>query len=313
MPKKQEKSHSPEQPGLVISYYGSTVSVETASGQVIPCHLRRNQEVPVVGDEVMWQPEAGDESGIIKRILTRRTMLARGDMRGTALSMKPIAANVDLLMIVMAPQSGISNYLLDRYMVAAELLQIPPVIVVNKADLLTDASKAELEQQLSAYRNLPYPIVFSSTLSKDGLQQLNQLLAGRKGVLVGPSGVGKSSLICALGAKEDIRVGEVSPSGGGKHTTTASRLYHLEGGGGLIDSPGVREFTLWPVNKAEVLRGFREFQDYLSGCRFRDCAHAVEPGCAVQQAVADGKIHPDRFKSYQELLKLAVKPQDQYK
>lgn len=313
MPKKQEKSHASESTGLVISYYGSTVSVEMADGRVIPCHLRRNQALPVVGDEVRWRPEKGDESGIILGILPRRTMLARGEMRASALMMKPIAANVDALVIVMAPQQGFSHYLLDRYLVAAELLHIPPILVVNKADLLDDKARAELDGQLSVYHNVGYPVVLSSTISSDGLASLTDQLIGRRGVLVGPSGVGKSSLITALGSEEDIRVGIVTPKGGGKHTTTASRLYHLAGGGALIDSPGVREFNLWPITKAQVLLGFKEFQDCLSGCRFRDCTHAVEPGCAVQQAVADGRIHPERFKSYQELLKLAIKPTDQYK
>ncbi len=314
MPKKLEKSHAPEQQGLVISYYGSTVSVETADGHIIPCHLRRNQALPVVGDEVGWQPEAGGTSGIVRRILPRRTMLARGDVRGNGGgAMKPIVANIDLLVIVMAAQPGISCHLLDRYLVAAELLNITPVLVINKADLLSAEEVAGLTAQLLPYRNIPYDVVFTSTKTEGGLNDLAAVLKGKRGVLVGPSGVGKSSLITALGSEEDIRVGIVSPKGSGKHTTTATRFYHLEGGGALIDSPGVREFNLWPVTKAEVLRGFREFQPYLSGCRFRDCTHAVEPGCAVQQAVADGRISPERFKGFQELIKLCIKPNDQYK
>jgi ribosome biogenesis GTPase len=313
MPKKQEKSHACEQQGLVISYYGSTVSVETADGKVIPCHLRRNQGLPVVGDEVLWRPEDGDVSGIVLSILPRRTMLARGDLRGGTSSIKPLAANIDLLVIVMAPQPGVSVHLLDRYLVAAELLGISPVLVINKCDLLDAAARTELDAQLTPYRNIPYPVVFSSVRTEGGLLELTNVLRGKRGVLVGPSGVGKSSLITALGSEEDIRVGDVTPKGGGKHTTTATRFYHLEGGGALIDSPGVREFNLWPITKAEVLLGFREFQDYLSGCKFRDCTHAVEPGCAVQQAVADGRISPERFKGYQELLKTSIQPNDQYK
>lgn len=303
MPKIQEKSHAPEQRGLVVSYYGSTVSVETVDGRVIPCHLRRNQDLPVVGDEVIWQAEAGDVSGIILRIEPRKTLLARGTMRGSALQMKPIAANVDVLVVVMAPQQGFSNYLLDRYLVAAEILGIAPMLVINKIDLLDAAETEALNRQLSAYQVIPYPVVFTSVIQDKGLDKLRQALAGKRGALVGPSGVGKSSLIRTLGAIDDIRVGEVSPKGAGKHTTTASRLYHLACGGELIDSPGVREFSLWPVTKEEVLLGFREFKPYLTGCRFRDCKHAVEPGCSVQQAVLDGKIDADRFKSYQELLK----------
>ena len=310
MPKKPEKSHAHEQQGLVISYHGSTVAVETADGRVVPCHLRRNQGLPVVGDIVRWQPEAGDDSGIVLGIVPRRSVLGRADGRGR---MKPLAANIDLLVIVMAPPPVFSSHLVDRYMAAAELLNIQPVLVINKVDLLDDAALEALKVALKCYRDIPYPVVLSSIMASDGLTDLTNELRGKSGVLVGPSGVGKSSLITALGSEEDIRVGDVTARGAGKHTTTATRYYHLQGGGALIDSPGVREFNLWPVTKAEVLRSFREFQDYLSGCRFRDCTHAVEPGCAVQQAVADGRISQQRFKSYQELLKLSIKPDDQYK
>lgn len=310
MPKKQEKSHAPEQLGLVISYYGSTVSVETPDGRIVPCHLRRNQNLPVVGDEVGWRPEDNDATGIVTRILPRRSMLGRADSRGR---IKPIAANIDVMVIVMAPLPVFSAYLVDHYLVAAELLKIQPVLVINKADLLKADARKVMDDVLGIYRDIPYPVVLSSIYAEDGLVELTDVLRGKRGVLVGPSGVGKSSLITALGSLEDVKVGEVTPRGAGKHTTTATRFYHLDGGGSLIDSPGVREFNLWPITKAEVLTGFREFQGHLSGCRFRDCTHAVEPGCTVQQAVADGKISPERFKSYQELLKQSIKPDDQYK
>lgn len=310
MPKKQEKSHAPEQLGLVISYYGRSVSVETPDGRVVACHLRRNQELPVVGDEVGWQPEANDGTGIVTRILPRRSVLARADARGRS---KPIAANIDELVIVMAPPPVFSPYLVDHYLVAAELLNIKPILVINKADLLNEAAQQSLEATLDIYRHIPYQVVLSSIRSDGGLQDISAALRGKRGVLVGPSGVGKSSLITALGSKEEAKAGDVSPKGAGKHTTTATRFYHLECGGSLIDSPGVREFHLWPITKAEVLTGFRELNGHLAGCRFRDCTHAVEPGCAVQQAVADGKISPERFKSYQELLKNSIKPDDQYK
>lgn len=303
MPKIQEKSHASEQQGVVISLYGSTVSVETTDGKVIPCYLRRSQEAPVVGDVVIWQPESGEERGVVVRLLPRRSLLARGDMRGSALSMKPLAANIDVLVVVVTSQQGFSTVLLDRYLVAAEILKIPPMLVINKVDLLSTDEMTSIESQLAVYRHIPYPVVLTSVASGSGLKELGAALSGRRGVLVGPSGVGKSSLIAALGAMDDVRVGAVSEKGAGKHTTTASRLYHLKDGGELIDSPGVRDFTLWPVSPAEILMGFREFQPYLTGCRFRDCTHAVEPGCSVQQAVKDGKISLVRYQSYQTLLK----------
>ncbi|HTM64343.1 MAG TPA: ribosome small subunit-dependent GTPase A [Gammaproteobacteria bacterium] len=304
MPKKQEKSHAPLQIGLVISYYGSTVSVETADGGIIPCHLRRNQELPVVGDEVEWRPEAGGDNGIVAGILPRRSMLARADARG---KMKPIAANIDVLVIVMPPPPAFSVQLVDRYLVASELLNIQAALVVNKVDLMSESDLKVLDELVQPYQGVPYPVILSSIISEKGLNDLDKFLSGRRGVLVGPSGAGKSSLIAALGSEEDVKVGEVAATGAGKHTTTATRLYHLRDGGALIDSPGVRDFNLWPVTGAEVLKGFKEFKQYMSGCRFRDCTHAVEPGCAVQQAVMDGRIHPERFKSYQELLKINKK------
>jgi ribosome biogenesis GTPase len=131
-------------------------------------------------------------------------------------------------------------------------------------------------------------------------------LQDKTSVLVGPSGVGKSSIIANF-AKQDIRVNDVSAKGAGKHTTTATRLYHLPNGGKLVDSPGVRDFALWPVSQSELLQGFKEFNAFLTGCKFRDCVHTVEPGCAVQAAVASGKISPHRFASYQALMKEARK------
>jgi ribosome biogenesis GTPase len=284
--------------GLVISYFGNSVAVEAADGQVFQCHLRRNQELPVVGDHVEWQLEK-DNTGLIQTITPRKTVLARGDNRG---NMKVIAANVDMIMIVMAPPPVFAAHLVDRYLVAAESLGITPILVVNKIDLLNQAERQQLDASLKMYRDVPYPVLFTSALTEEGLDALIATLQNKVSVLVGPSGVGKSSIIADL-VKQDIRVNEVSPKGAGKHTTTATRLYHLPNGGKLIDSPGVRDFSLWPVSQLEILKGFREFNAFLTGCKFRDCAHTVEPGCAVQAAVADGKISRERFTSYQSLVK----------
>ena len=292
-----------EQQGLVISYFGNSVAVEADDGQVFQCQLHRNQELPVVGDRVRWLLGNGG-TGTILAIEPRVSLLARGDAHG---KQKLIAANVDEIVIVMAPPPVFSEYLVDRYLVAAELLKINPIIVMNKIDLLNDTDRKSAQDHLKLYGSIGYPIVFSSIYLKDGLSELAAYLKNKTAVLVGPSGVGKSSIITALGSREPIRVNEVSPKGTGKHTTTATRLYHLPQGGQLIDSPGVREFNLWPVSKQEMLRGFKEFQQFLSGCRFRDCQHTVEPGCAVQVALADGKISPQRFLSYQELMKTCGK------
>lgn len=295
-----EKHPASERQGLVISYFGSSVAVEADDGQVFQCHLRRNQDLPVVGDKVSWQLEK-DDTGLILAIQPRRSLLSRGE--GGHGKLKPIAANIDAIVIVMAPPPILSEYLLDRYLVASELLGVPPVIVLNKSDLLTDATRDDALARLQPYKHIPYDVAVSSTVSSQGLVELDALLKNKTGVLVGPSGVGKSSIIAALGG-EFIKVGDVTAKGAGKHTTTATRLYHLPCGGSLIDSPGVREFNLWPVSKQEILRGFKEFAE-LSGCKFRDCQHLVEPGCAVQAAAASGKISPQRWANYQALMKEA--------
>ena len=129
------------------------------------------------------------------------------------------------------------------------------------------------------------------------------MLKDKSAVLIGPSGVGKSSIIAALAEDQDIAINEVSTKGIGKHTTTATRLYTLPNGASLIDSPGVREFNLWPVSPVDLIKGFPEFQPYLGQCKFRDCLHAVEPHCAVQEAVANGKISAERYANYQTLMK----------
>lgn len=306
MPKNPEKSHASSRQGRVIAYFGSTVTVETSEGEQFTCHWRRNQCLPVVGDEVIFERELNGEGGVILEILPRKRVLMRAERQRDP---KPIAANIDDLVIVMPPPPGFSANLLDQYAIAAELLGIRPVVLLNKSDLLDEAACQQMASTLACYAQVPYPVLFTSCETGAGLTELENLLAGRTAVMVGPSGVGKSSLIQRLCQDEGIRIGEVSDKGAGKHTTTATRLYPVIGGGALIDSPGVRDFTLWSVSKEEALRGFPEFKPYLTGCQFRDCSHAVEPGCSLQAAVQAGKVSRERFKTFQFLLQQANKKQ----
>jgi len=300
MQKNTETPLSTPQSGTVISYFGNSVAVEGENGQVFQCHLKRNQELPVVGDRVVWQLEKGD-TGIVLEIVARKSSLMRGDGRG---KMKAIAANIDYVLIVMAPPPILSEYLIDRYLIATELLQLQAVLVVNKCDLLSKQANEELLPRIEAYRAIGYPVLLTSVLTGQGMPELKALLENQTSVLVGPSGVGKSSIISSI-SESDIRVSEVSAKGAGKHTTTATKLYHLPSGGRLIDSPGVREFNLWPVTAQEILQGFKEFEGGKVNCRFRDCKHTVEPGCAVQEAVEAGKISRLRFNNYLEMMKHA--------
>ena len=294
---KKTQIHT-EQPGRIISYFGNSVAVEGENGQVFHCHLRRNQALPIVGDWVNWQLSSG-ETGTITHILPRRTVLVRGNKYGET---KPVAANLDILVIVTAPAPVFSDYLLDRYLVAAELLQIAPVVVFNKIDLLTEAEQHFALKQCMPYQHISYSVFLTSVINQQGLDTLRDHLETKTAALVGPSGVGKSSIIAAL-TGQAIRMGDVSAKGAGKHTTTATHLYHLPEGGSLIDSPGVREFNLWKVTKQELLCGFKEFKPYLTQCKFRDCLHVTEPQCAIQTAVANGEISATRYANYKILLK----------
>lgn len=284
---------TPKNRGLVIASFGHSVAVEEAAGQVILCHLRRNQPQPVVGDQVLL------DNKIIVTILPRRSVFQRGERNG---KIKTLAANVDLIGIVMAPIPPFSAHLLDRYLVAAALLDIPPLIILNKSDLLVNEFLEKTHLLLKPYAEAGYIILYGHTQTEHGLAPLDAAFKNKTVILLGPSGVGKSSIIKALAEEETIVIGEVSDKGMGKHTTTANRLYHLKDGGQIIDSPGVRDFSLWPIEEATLLLAFKEFVPYLTGCQFRDCRHYLEPGCAVQTAVNAGKITPTRFSSYHALL-----------
>lgn len=299
------QNHKQNQQGLVISYFGNRVSVMVEGGnQVVQCHLRRNQSLPVVGDYVQFEYEqtSNQQTGVITNILPRLSLLEKYD--GRPGKMKPIAANIDMILIVMAPPPILAEYLIDRYLIASELLAIKAAVVLNKIDLIADQTAlTTIESRLQPYRVLDYPVIFSSIYQQNGLDELRKFLQDKTAVLVGPSGVGKSSIIARLSGLHHIETRDVSPKGAGKHTTTATRLYSLENGGRLIDSPGVREFNLWPISVEELQRGFKELLQYKGQCKFRDCQHLAEPSCAVQAAVVDGKISAERLANYHELWK----------
>ncbi len=218
--------------------------------------------------------------------------------------MKALAANIDRILVVAAPAPLYSPDLINQYLAAAELTGIQPLLVFNKIDLVDQQNRDKVEALLDTYRDIGYPVITASTKSDHGLDTLIAELRRHTSVFVGQSGVGKSSLVQALLPDTSISVGELSAQSGlGQHTTSTARLYHLPRGGQIIDSPGVREFRLWPMSRQQLAQGFAEFRPWLGQCKFRDCTHQHEPGCALLEAVARGDISPIRLESYLKIAK----------
>lgn len=299
----QDEMLGESQDGMIVTRYSIHADVEDANGEIFRCNLRRTLSNVVVGDKVIWRK--GNEqlqgvSGVIEAIKPRQNEITRPDYYD---GLKVIAANIDRIIIVSAVLPTLSLNIIDRYLVICETANIPAVIVVNKVDLLTDAERAVVEEQLMMYQQIGYQTIMLSAQSGENMEKLTALLSEGTAIFVGQSGVGKSSLINHLLPDVNAQVGEVSENSGlGQHTTTSSRLYHLTQGGNLIDSPGIREFGLWHLEQDQITKGYREFQYFLGTCKFRDCKHLSDPGCALRGAVNAGKIHSVRFENYHRLI-----------
>jgi len=292
-----------KQPGLVIVNYGKNQLVETPSGDIINCVARRGLPQIVCGDEVEWLA-TGDSSGVIETIRPRRTVLHRANGSN---GQRPLVANIDQVVIEAALEPALDYFLIDKYTVVAELSQTEPLIIINKSDLLQEQDRERINVLISEYRDIGYTTLLISAQKNTGIEAFIANLSGKTSILVGQSGVGKSSLIKRLLPHRDIDVGKLSAASGlGKHTTTSTTLYHLPQGGRLIDSPGVRDFHLARVPDEELGHGFREFRPYLGQCRFNNCRHLSEPGCAIRAAVAEGRILERRMASYRKLIESGV-------
>ncbi len=256
--------------------------------------LRRDAQSPLVGDKVEFDRNA-DGSGTVKAILPRRNSFVR-----------PAVANIDLLVIVAAAVNPISDpFLLDRMTALADKHDCSVLICINKADM--DPG----DRLYDIYTHAGFQVLRTSAVTHEGLDQLREALRGVTAAFSGNSGVGKSSLLNALEPDLSLLTGEVSDKlGRGRHTTRHVQLFPLSGGGFLADTPGFGSFDVEqtePMRKEELQYAFRDFAPYLGSCRFRDCAHLKEPGCAVLDALADGRIQPTRHESYQRLYEQAAK------
>lgn len=280
--------------GRVIAAHGRQYVVELPDGTHLPCVPRGKKSEVVCGDRLDIE-RTSDNQGVIEAIQPRSSLLYRSNEH----KQKLIAANVDQLVVVVATEPAFSDELLTRALLAAESEEIRPLIVLNKCDLSDKLPAAR--ERLKIFAEIGYPILELSALAH--AEDLRPSLHGVTSVLVGQSGMGKSTLVNALVPEANAATREISLAlDSGKHTTTHATLYHLDSDSHLIDSPGLQEFGLGHLDRQDIEYAFREFRPFLGQCRFRDCQHNREPDCALTAAVNAGKINERRFAVYHRLM-----------
>jgi len=277
---------------LVVAAYGKRYQVELADRKKISCVTRGKKTDLACGDIVNIKLTDRAE-GVVESSEPRDTLLYRSN----AYKSKILASNVTQIIIVLATQPSFYEALLNRCLVAAEAANIKPLIVLNKCDL---AETNDAKNKLSLYEGLGYDVVYLS--AKEDVSPLLPYLKHQQSVLVGQSGMGKSTIINSLLPDENVRTREISSTlDSGKHTTTATHLYHLNDNSTLIDSPGLQEFGLNHLSQEALELAFIEFKPFLGHCRFNDCKHQQEPDCTIINAVNDGKVTTVRLAFYQQL------------
>lgn len=304
-PKKQTENLLP---GVVIRALGHHYEVETDDG-IRLCRVRgrllqeRGKESLVaVGDRVMVMPE-GQKKGLIDAVDERTSVLSRRQPGTTQVVEDVILANPDQVLAVFAIRDPEPHLrMLDRFLVVAEANELPAIICVNKVDLTGVEAAREM---FGLYESLGYPLIYASATTGEGIDDLYDLLMDKLTVVAGPSGVGKSSLINAIHPDLDLRVGDLRDfEGKGRHTTRSAHLFHLPFGKKtyIADTPGIRELGLYEIDPASLGFYFVDIKPFVNDCHYPNCTHTHEPGCAVQAAVQDGKISPERYESYLRIL-----------
>ena len=291
--------------GMVRRVGGGVYSVALESGDIVAASLRgrlkldeREGNQVVIGDRVRVEL-IGEGAHVIEEVLPRETVIRRSRFAGR--SIKVLVANAErLLVVIAAAKPKPRRDLIDRLLVVGESGSVTPVIVLNKMDL--DGAPGVAEELEAVYLPLGYDVLRVSAVSGEGMDRVSEQLCEGIAALVGPSGVGKSSLVNALEPEHALRTGELSRKHGtGRHTTVSSSLIQLRCGGLVADTPGFSDVGVWGIPKEELDRCFPELRAFMPSCRFRKCSHLHEPDCAVRQGLDEGAIDPGRFESYRTL------------
>ena len=297
--------------GLVIRNTGSWYTVLTDEGQQFECKVKgtfrlrgiRSTNPVAVGDVVTIVPSADGQTALIEDIEDRRNYIIR---KASNLSKQShiIAANVDMAALVATiahPET--STTFIDRFLASAEAYRVPVLIIFNKTDLYNEEELQRLDDVMTLYRNIGYTCLACSAADGNGINELRAELQDKTTLLSGNSGVGKSTLLNLLVPEADAKTAEISVAhDAGMHTTTFSQMYFMPQGGALIDTPGIKGFGTFDMEREEVSHYFREIFRTSDDCRFGNCTHTHEPGCAVLQAVAEGRIAESRYTSYLSML-----------
>jgi len=254
-----------------------------------------------VGDLVKFS-KADNETGVIEEIYPRKTKFSR-IFPGDRMAEQVVVANAEQLIIVVAVKKPKLNFgFLNRFLILAEDGELLPVICINKLDLANEREKQKLEEDMNAFRELGYNVIFTSAIEKLNIDKLRNVLKDQFSAVVGASGVGKSSLLNVIQPGLGLKVGDVSDkTNKGKHITSRVEIFELNFGGIVADTPGIREVGLWGINTENLDLYFPEMEPYIGKCRFNNCIHIHEPGCAVKRAVEEGEISPIRYESYRRM------------
>ena len=283
----------------VIATYSRRMRLQLADGRQVDSRIKGKTIRPVCGDNVAAEPIENESDWLITEILERRNQLSRPNLRG---SVEILAANVDLLLVVAATSPAPDWFIVDRYLSAAASMGADAAVVYNKIDI------AGPDENLDDYESIGYATVRCSAELGENIKQISVLVQQQTAIIVGQSGVGKSSIINALLGADSLRTAAISyKTLEGRHTTVNSEMLELPGGGKIIDSPGVRDYAPALRDSSEVMHGFREIESAAQFCRFANCRHLREPRCAVKDGVKSEKISPRRYESYRRLLALTEK------